>query len=147
MLATEQNRRAEKWKQIKQPRRMKQLTVKQENFCMAVAEGKSNIDALRSSYGYKETVTTSTLHQRAYQLSSNPHIRDRIAELRQLMADRNLWTREQSVVELVKALHEARTTMEKVACIKELNLMHGYNQPIKVELGVRQLPASVDDFV
>ena len=58
---------------------------------------------------------------------------DRIAELRAGVQEKQLWSREMSVKALVQAFREG-TGSVKVAAVKELNAMHGYNEPAKLNI-------------
>lgn len=62
-------------------------------------------------------------------------VKARVQELKSAVASKALWSREDSVLALreIAADPEARSN-EKVAAIKELNAMHGFNAPQKVEL-------------
>lgn len=123
------------------------LTERQRQFAIEIGNGATHAEAMKRAYSVKEGVSRATLESRAHTLMKNTAVKNYVGKIRNAFIEKQLWTREQSVFALVRALGEARTTMEKVACIKELNLMHGYNQPIKVEVGVRPLPSTVDDFV
>ena len=105
------------------------LTAKQESFALAIVNGTTQIDAYKIAYdteNYKE----STIHSEASRLVSNPKIVARIAELRKCLVTKELWTREKSVIALVAVYNspDAKCS-DKVASVKELNCMHGFNAP------------------
>ena len=111
------------------------LTAKQEVFAQSVANGMSQADAYRvayDAYGMKPEV----LYVSASKLAADAKVSIRVAELQAALADKQLWTRIDSVTELADIARgvESKVT-DKIAAIKELNLMHGFNAPTKVELG------------
>ncbi len=55
-------------------------------------------------------------------------------ELKADLASRNLWTREQSVQALIRVIKNPDKASDIVAAVKELNAMHGFNAPDKVEV-------------
>ena len=67
-------------------------------------------------------------------------VRARVNELRaQLeagMAKKQLWTREMSVRALITAYRIASPGV-KVAAVRELNLMHGFNAPVESNVNVK----------
>jgi len=66
-------------------------------------------------------------------LMNNGKVKARIAELRESVQEKQLWSREMSVKALVQAYREGSGSV-KVAAVKELNAMHGYNEPSKVSI-------------
>ena len=64
-------------------------------------------------------------------------IASRVGELKAALAGKALWTRENSV-QALKRIADGYGTESKpgevVAAVKELNSMHGYNEPTKVEI-------------
>ncbi len=66
-------------------------------------------------------------------------MRARIAALKADLADEQLWTRAQSVEVLKRALDLAEACQQPAAmtgAIKELNSMHGFDAPKKLDLNV-----------
>ena len=57
----------------------------------------------------------------------------RVQELKDALASKQLWTREQSVAQLVKELDGDRAG-DRISAIKELNNMHGFNAPTKLDI-------------
>ena len=57
----------------------------------------------------------------------------RVEELRSALTTKALWTREMSVKALVQAYREGNAGV-KVSAVKELNAMHGFNAPQKVDV-------------
>ena len=125
------------------------LTAKQEAFAQAVASGKTQADAYRCAFD-AENMKAETIHKRASELMDNGEVAGRVAHLKSALATKALWTREMSVLALADIAHgiEARAN-EKVAAIKELNAMHGFNEPVKVQVGgeivTRVVLADMDD--
>ena len=110
------------------------LTAKQEAFAQAIADGMNQSDAYRTAYNPKP-MTDNALHVRAHEVGTNSNVLVRVAELQKVIADKHLWTREDSVKALrsVADKDDAKGA-EIVAAIKELNSMHGFNAPVKHEL-------------
>lgn len=111
------------------------LTPKQEAFAQAVVSGLSQSDAYRKAYDAGK-MKPETVQNNAYKLIGNNEVATRIASLRKALESKGLWTREKSVIALAAIADgsEAKAN-EIVAAIKELNLMHGFNAPTKLELG------------
>lgn len=112
------------------------LTAKQEEFCQAIADGMTQADAYRTAYN-SEAMKSASIHKRASELMANGEIAGRVEELRAMLTAQALWTREKSVAGLVKAFRVAEDAGNAAAMtgsIKELNAMHGYNAPSKVDL-------------
>ena len=108
------------------------LTSKQELFAQCVASGKSQSDAYRAAYDVREDTNPLTTNNDAYKLMQNPDISARVEELKEELSKKYLWTREDSVRELVSRLSNAKDG-DAFNAIKILNEMHGYNEPTKTE--------------
>lgn len=111
------------------------LTPKQEAFAQAVASGMNQSDAYRAAYDASRTKPES-VNVNASKMMADAKISLRVAELRKALESKGLWTREKSVLALAAIADggEAKPT-EIVAAIKELNLMHGFNAPTKLDIG------------
>jgi transposase len=112
------------------------LTAKQEAFCQAIADGLGQADAYRMAYD-AEGMKDSTVYPKASRMMNEGKIRARVDELKAQVADKQLWTREMSVKGLVAAYrvaNEGQNASGMTGAIKELNAMHGYNEPAKVDL-------------
>jgi transposase len=108
------------------------LTAKQEAFCQGIADGLGQADAYRAAYGcadWKDNV----IYSKASVLMKNGKVMERIRELRAGVEEKQLWSREMSVKALVQAYREGSGSV-KVAAVKELNAMHGYNEPAKLNI-------------
>lgn len=108
------------------------LTSKQEDFAQAIADGMTQADAYRAAYDTKR-MKDSSIHCNASKLMADAKVAQRVAALKAKMAEKALWTREMSVKALVGAYKEGNASV-KVSAVKELNVMHGYNAPHKVEV-------------
>ena len=111
------------------------LTAKQENFCQAIADGKTQADAYRLAYNALN-MKAESIHCKASILMSDGKVSARVDELKKALAAKQLWSREQSVNVLVGVINEADAGTTKIAATKELNAMFGFNAPTKSELSV-----------
>lgn len=110
------------------------LTAKQEAFAQAVADGLTQADAYRSAYDAGK-MKAETVQSKASILMANGMVRARVDSLKAALESKGLWTREKSVQALAAiADGSGAKANEIVAAIKELNLMHGFNAPSKVEI-------------
>jgi hypothetical protein len=108
------------------------LTAKQEAFCQGIADGLGQAESYRAAYGcadWKDNV----IYSKASVLMKNGKVMERIRELRSSVEEKQLWSREMSVKALVQAYREGSGSV-KVAAVKELNAMHGYNEPAKLNI-------------
>ena len=111
-----------------------QLTAKQEAFAQAIASGLNQSDAYRSAYS-AGAMKAETIQKRASELMANGGVAGRVASLRSQLQDKALWTRERSVQVLAGIADSSECKAgEVVSAVKELNAMHGFNAPAKVEL-------------
>lgn len=119
------------------------LTAKQEDFAQAIASGKTQADAYRLAYD-AENMKESTLWSNASRLMADSKVTARVEELRKWLEKKELWTREMSVKALIGAYKEGNPTA-KIAAVKELNAMHGFNAPTKLDVINRTLEPLRDD--
>ena len=108
------------------------LTAKQEAFAQGIANGLGQADAYRMAYN-SNTASDSSIYVQASNLMKNSKVALRVAELKSQVADKQLWSREMSVKALVAAYREGSGAV-KVSAVKELNAMHGYNEPSKLNI-------------
>ncbi len=109
------------------------LTAKQEKFCQGIANGLSQSDAYRSAYSTGK-MKVKTVWEYASRLADNSKVKTRVLFLKEKLAKKQLWTREKSVTVLQDiALEKEEASRDKISAIKELNAMHGYNEPTKIE--------------
>ena len=112
------------------------LTAKQEAFAQAIADGLGQADAYRFAYD-AEDMKDSTIHPKASRMLSEGKIRARVDELKAMVVEKQLWTREMSVKGLIQAYRiaqDAKTSTGMTAAVKELNNMHGFNEPTKLSI-------------
>lgn len=113
------------------------LTPKQERFCQCIADGMSQADAYRSAFDVKPTTKPETVQANASRLMSDSMVSARVKELRDMLTEKAIWTREDSarvLSEIALGHDEQGKTSDRVAAVKELNAMHGFNAAIKTEL-------------
>ena len=121
------------------------LTAKQEAFSQAIASGMTQADAYRSAYS-AEKMANKTIWEKASGLMADGKVAARVADLRSELEAKQLWSREMSVKALVQAYKNGNGSVQ-VSAIKELNAMHGYNEPAKVNINLKHFPTSVDDLI
>lgn len=112
------------------------LTPKQEKFAHCIADGMSQADAYRTAYSASK-MSAGALHVEASKLLDHPKVALRVQELRGKLATKALWTREMSVQALVQAYRvakEGNSATGMTGAVKELNAMHGYNEPTRHEV-------------
>ena len=73
------------------------LTPKKEKFAQCVADGMSQADAYRTAFDVSPTTKPETVYKRASELMSNGEVSGRVAELREQLSAKALWTRQDSV--------------------------------------------------
>jgi len=112
---------------------MKKLTGRQEKFARAIAEGKNQSEAYREVYSKSCSWEPEALHNRAYELAKNSDVLVRIKELRAEIIENAAWKRQESIQLLINIVHTAVRDSDKIRAIRELNLMHGYNEPVKID--------------
>lgn len=122
------------------------LTLKREKFCQAVAEGVNKLDAYRLAYPttkMKDNVASTE----ASKLLQNPNVYQRISELRNMLVEKVLWTREESVNSLKEVIKNPSRASDVVAAVKELNAMHGFNAAQKIELSgeIKSIQVAYED--
>jgi hypothetical protein len=120
------------------------LTAKQEAFAQAIADGMDQASAYRHAYE-AEAMKETSVYVNASKLIKNANVAQRVSELKSQMAEKQLWTREMSVKALVQTFRDGPASV-KVQCVKELNAMHGYNEPTKVSVNVKTFPTQIDDL-
>lgn len=125
------------------------LTAKQEAFAQGIADGLGQADAYRMAYD-AEGMKDSTIYSKASVLMSDGKVTARVAELKAQVAEKQLWTREMSVKGLMSAYRialEAKASAGMTAAVKELNVMHGYNEPTKLAVNMNFKPITDEDWL
>lgn len=103
------------------------LTPQREKFAQIVADGKSQSEAYRIAYPKAVNWKDDSVHNRASALMRNTQVYARTEELRQQLAEKQLWTREEAVATLRKVITEYDKVSDITAAVKELNAMHGFS--------------------
>jgi len=114
------------------------LTPKQEKFCQLIADGMTQADAYRNAYNCKTTKQKSII-ETASQLMADLNVSSRVSELKEMLVEKSLWRKEDSINKLKEALEMSDKPNEIVMVIKELNAMHGFNAPIKQDLTIKDV--------
>jgi phage terminase small subunit len=125
------------------------LTAKQEAFAQAIADGMGQADAYRFAYD-AENMKDETVYPNASRLMNNSKVAARVSELKSQVVEKQLWTREMSVKGLMSAYRialEAKTSTGMTAAVKELNIMHGFNEPTKVAVNMHFKPITDEDWL
>jgi hypothetical protein len=111
------------------------LTAKQEAFSQAVASGMSQAEAYRTHYDVDPDCKPETIWVESCKLAGDPNVSQRVTFLKDEIAAKALWTREDSVRTLKDiATDEAARHGDKTGAVKVLNEMHGYNAPKEINV-------------
>ncbi|MGW8158720.1 MAG: terminase small subunit [Desulfoprunum sp.] len=109
---------------------MMTLTPKQEAFCLAYLETGNASEAYRKAYQVRITTTKKSINESASALLATPKISSRIEELRAKIIEKFVWERHDSLIVLSGIARSAtEPATSRIAAVKELNAMHGYNAP------------------
>jgi phage terminase small subunit len=125
------------------------LTAKQELFCQAIADGKDQATAYRTAYD-ADNMKDESVYPQASKLMKDPKIAIRVSELKAEVAEKQLWTREMSVLGLMKAFEVAEREKQAAGmtgAVKELNIMHGFNEPTKLTVDMKFKPITDEDWL
>ncbi len=112
------------------------LTAKQEAFAQGIADGMGQADAYRMAYD-ATTASDASIYVQASNVMKNSKVAIRVDELKSQVVEKQLWTREMSVKGLIQAYRiaqDAKTSTGMTAAVKELNVMHGFNEPTKLSI-------------
>lgn len=109
------------------------LTPQQEAFAQAVASGKSQSEAYRLAYPRSMNWKPETVWSRASEMMADGKVLGRVEAIRKELAERGLWSREQSVRILAEVAAGGEKDADRVRAVAELNKMHGFEAPQKVE--------------
>lgn len=118
------------------PMDAKPLTPSREKFAQEVASGESQADAYRAAFKVRKGTLDSSIHVNASKLMANARVVQRVKELRDALQKKQLWSREMSVRALITAYKTGNGSV-KVSAVKELNAMHGYNEPEKLDINLQ----------
>jgi phage terminase small subunit len=124
---------------------MVKLTPRREKMAVLVVGGMTQSQAFRESFTAKN-YTEKMIWSEASRIMADPKVMLRVEELKKEFADKVMWKREDSIRELSEiALRKAHTDKntgevtpgakdnDRIAAIKELNSMEGFNAPVKQE--------------
>ena len=128
---------------------MSKLTAKQEAFAQHIASGDDQATAYRKAYD-ASTMKDASVYIQASRLIKDPKIALRVDELKAEVAQQHLWTREMSVLGLIQAFEVAnseKSSSGMTGAVKELNIMHGFNQPTKVTVDLQFQPITDEDWL
>lgn len=103
---------------------MRALTAQQEAFAQAIADGMSQADAYRQAFPRSKAWQDSSVYEAASKMRAK--LAPRVAELQAAIAEKALWTREQSVKVLSEVATRAEKDADRVRAVAELNKMHGF---------------------
>ena len=108
------------------------LTPKQEKFAQEVASGKSQADAYRAAFDCARS-KPETVRRKASELMAHGNVSAMVEKLKEQLAEKSLWKREDSVNVLAEIAKAAEKDADRVRAVSELNKMHGFEAPQKVE--------------
>lgn len=107
---------------------------KREKMAQMVAAGESQADAYRAAFN--STGVPNTVHVNASKIMAETKVKLRVTEIKEELAEKALWTREDSVrvlSEIARGVDEEAKPNDRVNAVKAINQMHGYDAPIKVD--------------
>lgn len=108
------------------------LTPKQEAFAQAVSSGLSQSDAYKSAYSTGNQ-KPETISNNAYKLANNNDVITRLAELRNALAEKLLWTREDSLKTLIAVINAPDNAGNIISSVQAINKMQGFDAAEKHE--------------
>jgi len=121
------------------------LTPKQEAFAQAIADGFNQAEAYRCAYQVNPRTKPETIYKRASELMADGKIAGRVLALRAALADCALWDRQRSVTVLRDIALGDAPASARIQAVRELNVMHGYHRPERLEVQSRKLPSITDE--
>ena len=110
------------------------MTPKQEAFAIAVAGGMTQADAYRSVYNVRANTKQESIHQAASTVMANINVSSRVDELKRQLADKELWTREDSIRAMIQVIEEPDNQGCKINAVKVINDMQGFNAATKTQV-------------
>lgn len=106
-----------------------ELNYKQEQFCLNVVNGMSQVDAYDAVYESKDR---DTARKAAANLKKNPAVAKRIQDLRDRMAYKLAWSRaeaEKGLRDIFNMCMDKGDAQNAIKAVMELNRMCGYHAP------------------
>lgn len=110
------------------------MTPKQEAFAIAVSSGMTQADAYRSVYNVRANTKQESIHQAASTVMANINVSSRVDELKRQLADKELWTREDSIRAMIQVIEEPDNQGCKINAVKVINDMQGFNAATKTQV-------------
>lgn len=108
---------------------MAELTPKQEKFCQLYVELGNASEAYRQAYNSK--AKPESVHVEASKLMSDPKVSLRIKSLNSETEERAFWSRMDSLkvlADIARGIDEDVKPSDKVAAVKVINSMHGWDK-------------------
>ena len=110
------------------------MTPKQDAFAIAVSSGMTQADAYRSVYNVRANTKQESIHQAASTVMANINVSSRVDELKRQLADKELWTREDSIRAMIQVIEEPDNQGCKINAVKVINDMQGFNAATKTQV-------------
>ena len=101
-------------------------------FCELMLDGRTQAKAYEEAYD-AENMKVHTIRKRANELWLQPHVMRHMAEARAGLAVTSSWTRLRAVEVLVDVIEHGGHTA-RINSVRELNAMHGFNEPLKLDI-------------
>ncbi|MCL7940694.1 terminase small subunit [Halomonas sp. ATCH28] len=106
---------------------MKKLTPRQEAFAYAYVETGSACEAYRRAYT-AGNMSAPVIGVEAYRVLHRPHVSLKVEEIREHLAELEIWKRTDSLMTLAEIAREKETaSKERINAVRTLNEMHGWN--------------------
>jgi hypothetical protein len=103
-------------------------------FAKYIVDGMSQSEAYRLVYPNSRRWAADSVHNKASALARNEQVKARIEELRKSITKEYVWTKQHSLAVLATiARSKTAKNNEKIAAVKELNVMYGHNAPSKID--------------
>ena len=109
------------------------LSPVEERFAVYVATGKTQAAAYREANPRSKAWTDGAVYVKAHLLMQRTKVQRRVREVQQLLVDRSLWSREESVRALRGVIENPERKSDIIAAVRELNAMHGFHAPQRLE--------------
>jgi len=111
----------------------KGLTAIEERFALGMFGGHTRAEAYRLANPKSKHWKVASLYTKASELMATERLQARVAALQRELVAQALWSREESVKALRAVIEHPDRSSDIVAAVKELNAMHGYHAPQRVE--------------
>lgn len=114
-----------------------ELTPKQEAFAQAFVTGMNQSDAYRAAYKVRPGTKPESVNQNASRMMADINVASRVRSLQAELANKSLWTREQSVAVLsgVVDAGDAKHS-DRISAVTVLNRMQGFDAPTKLDVAI-----------